>query len=858
MQRTDELNIGDYNNDGFLDVFNGISLYKNNGDFTFDYAQTDFPEMEGQIVLGDFDSDNDLDVYMQGINNDFGYIAVYDNQISTGPQNITFENLNATLQQYLATFSWEVKNNPKVCTYNVRIGVTPGGEEIVPSGNTDNNIRMEAKMGNAQTANIFHLDLTNLLQHLPSNKLYWSVQPIYHDYSAGSWAPEQELPVNAVADFFAPSVCALDTTPFLDLSFGSQFEKWIWDFGDGTIDTISSAENGNTTHVYQKGGLYDVTLTVLFGAISNSISKTLAVLYTPDASFTVDSICEGDVAMFTDLSNTDSILSFDYYWDFGDESSSTIPGNTSHAYTITDTATLTIYTDKGCFDIDTQIVLVTNQPIPVIIPEIPGLTQYCNGDTVKLVDENADEDFTYQWYISNIKLVDDTSSNLRLAVEDGTYAFRVEVTNPIGNCTVSDEEIVTVDPTPAKPNITAYPNDSVCENSSMYISTGSVGDITYNWLSNGQSVSNNDTLINPPTGYYSLEIENAVGCTPPLSDSVYVLRMPVPEEVNWDVIGSTEFCEGDSLVLSVPDNPDLNFEWYINGLFNNSDTLHAYSVKDSGIVELFTSNTFGCSILNSSISTKVFESPPKPVIDLISSSETICPGDLVTMQVEFPSDQYEYVWKKNGIEINIFEYELSSYLNEGAYTIKCSQGNCSSESDAITVNYQTALAKPELYVFGPNVWFFACSNDSILGSYRWKRDGTVVESSEEHMYFAVDKMGSYSVEINDGQSECWISSDTITIPTDDYIGKEFQPQNKSAIYPNPASESINVDLSGEYTGEILITIFDNQGIIHKQLSIYKDIQEFNYVLNISELSKGSYTVQIRMNGVVETFEIIKI
>ncbi len=698
MQRTENLNIGDYNNDGYLDILNGINLYKNNGDLNFTFIQTEFANISGQAVWGDLDSDNDLDVYIQGTDKKgLGYKAIYDNQISQNKESVNFTNLNAGLQQHMATFSWEVEDNHSYSTYNVRVGVTPGGEELVRSGNNKNNIRMVPSMGNAQTAKLFKLDLTNLLEHLPSNKLYWSVQPVYHNYTAGAWAPEQELPINAVADFYAPTVCALDTTQFKDLSFGSQFDKWIWDFGDGTKDTITSAVNGNTSHVFSKGGNYNVTLTVFFGAVSNSITKTINILYTPDASFKIDTICEGDMALFTDLSNTDSIISPEYIWDFGDGSVSVTPGNISHAYTKPDTAYLYIVTENECYDVDSQTVVVTAQPSPIIVLEVSGQTKYCEGDTIKLMDENSDPEFNYQWYVSGLKLFGETDTSIRRVQEHGSYTFKVDVTNPSGKCTVSDEETIEVYPMPEKPNI------------------------------------------------------------------------------------------------------------YLK-----------------------------------------------------SSSDIICPNETVSLAVEYPSDKYEYTWLKNGMEINLEGFEISAALNEGDYSIRCSKENCSIQSAPITINYKTSLVKPDLYVFGPNVWYFACSNDSAQGGYRWQLNGSIVEESDDHMYFAINRIGSYHVEINDGQNNCWVSSDTINIPSDDYIGKEYQPLTKSAAYPNPVTESFTIDLSDDYLGDVSIRIIDSQGIIQKEIFLVKDRKDFSHIINISNLSKGAYTIQVHINNAIKTLELIKI
>ena len=65
-----------------------------------------------------------------------------------------------------------------------------------------------------------------------------------------------------------------------------------WDFGDGSF-MEGQVPIPLTEHIYERGGDYDVSLTVFnsFSGCENLISKKVNVLRPPATSFTYDTIC---------------------------------------------------------------------------------------------------------------------------------------------------------------------------------------------------------------------------------------------------------------------------------------------------------------------------------------------------------------------------------------------------------------------------------------------------------------------------------------------------------------------------------------------------------------------------------------
>lgn len=113
-------------------------------------------------------------------------------------------------------------------------------------------------------------------------------------------------------------------------------EKYVWDFGDGTAQTVSSPI---TTHIYSEEGGFQVKLYVVSnqGPASLWETKEISVWNAPDpiASFSVSNTVVGKETAF-DASLSRGIVwpITSYEWDFGDGSLKTTADKTvTHTYT---------------------------------------------------------------------------------------------------------------------------------------------------------------------------------------------------------------------------------------------------------------------------------------------------------------------------------------------------------------------------------------------------------------------------------------------------------------------------------------------------------------------------------------------
>jgi len=214
---------GDFNGDGVPDVYmSGFSLggkdlsqiWTNRGDGTFRL----FNELQPGLIAGsaaaaDYDEDGRLDVLVDGTPASLqAFTDIY--RKLTGPTNTPPSppsRLNVT-QPYPGklVLSWDAGVDLETATdglsYNVRIGTTPGGEDILsPLSNPLTGLRRVAQIGNAQKR------LFTVMNLPPGTVCYWSVQSVDASYAGSTFAPEQRFIVGGVS--VATTGSASELTP---------------------------------------------------------------------------------------------------------------------------------------------------------------------------------------------------------------------------------------------------------------------------------------------------------------------------------------------------------------------------------------------------------------------------------------------------------------------------------------------------------------------------------------------------------------------------------------------------------------------------------------------------------------------
>jgi hypothetical protein len=188
---------GDYDNDGDLDIlltgwtgFERVArVYRNDGGGVFVLGDDLGKGIRGPAAWADFDDDGDLDLALVGETATGNVASLYRN--AGAPANLPPSPPTALTAQVAgdqATFSWEAATDDhtpaSALTYNLRIGTTPGGNELLSGmANPADGYRWVAQMGNVQQG-------TSWTGKLPPGPYYWSVQAVDGAYLGSAYATE--------------------------------------------------------------------------------------------------------------------------------------------------------------------------------------------------------------------------------------------------------------------------------------------------------------------------------------------------------------------------------------------------------------------------------------------------------------------------------------------------------------------------------------------------------------------------------------------------------------------------------------------------------------------------------------------
>ncbi|MFY9309471.1 MAG: T9SS type A sorting domain-containing protein [Bacteroidia bacterium] len=240
-------------------------------------------------------------------------------------------------------------------------------------------------------------------------------------YGRGLWESDIYNPTSNLpfASFAADSLsgCPGLTVHFSDSTLNNP-TSWQWTFPGGTPATSTQQ---NPTVVYNTPGTFhDVKLVVTNINGVDSVSKYSYIAISQGAVPTItlnnnDSLCQGqNVALTASTGNT-------YKWYPTNQASQTINSSVTNTYSVTVTDAL------GC--------AVTSQPVNIFVfpnPAVPTVT--INGDT--LVSSSVTGN---QWYLNGSPISGATGQTH--VMQGNIGAYKVEVTDSIGLCTASSQNI---------------------------------------------------------------------------------------------------------------------------------------------------------------------------------------------------------------------------------------------------------------------------------------------------------------------------------------------------------------------------------------------------------------------------------
>lgn len=422
-------------------------------------------------------------------------------------------------------------------------------------------------------------------------------------------------------------VCDNDSVRFINGSLLSAgIATYEWKFGDGSPSVFSRGAK----HLYDTFGVYTVTMIANSDqGCTDSVQQLVEVFATPIAQHAIASGCEKEFSSF--LNNTVLPTGFrvNYQWDFGDGFTSNLKSPKHQYSTIGNyVSELIAVTNDGCSDTSRQSHNIW--PVPEAEFKMFGSTatevsEVCLLETVNFAELST---------IATGKIIDwtwnfgDGSSKIGKTVQKddyllaGVYVVTLTVESDSG-CFSNTSQKIEILP---KPSVDFNFRDT-CEGGPVQFnntSTVDKGQLSFIWDFGDKSKS---TLRDPlhtyvEDGEYNIILYGVStdGCLDTAGPSKIAIHA-IPSVEIASNISRFQFCEGDSIVLSVPLDSTHTYAWtFRDTAITTIGDASELTVKRGGTFGIQVTSNKGCSDANTEVLT-MWERPTADAGDAATISK---------------------------------------------------------------------------------------------------------------------------------------------------------------------------------------------------------------------------------------------
>ena len=392
------------------------------------------------------------------------------------------------------------------------------------------------------------------------------------------------------------------------------------------------------------------------------------------------------------------------------------PGNT-YTYSTSTTVSTNANPSQGSYDFwagtnNLEVIVWLQNPVTKEVVQAayadevlpcagPVVSPVVTTDTSAFLSwEGLDSLFTIEYGVSGFTLGSgititstDTSETITNLSPNTTYDFYVK-----GAACSYPTYVTSTTLCGALPNSSfAISGDSVlCPNESTFLLAPFDSSYTYIWSLNGMVLTgqNSNSLQIQSSGFYSLDVVNSYGCVSSSSKTVSIGVHPLPSD-SLTIIGNTEFCDGDSLIISAA--PNLVYQWS-NGLSSQSIVIQTTS-SVTGVV----TNSMGCSVQLDTID--VIVNPSPQTSQILGDTTGIIPLTQYTYVVsQVPGNTYQWI-VTNGVLVSGQGTNVAvvmwSQNNTGMIQLIESNGLC---EDSVQLQIRTNIGLSELDVHSIDIY----------------------------------------------------------------------------------------------------------------------------------------------------------
>jgi hypothetical protein len=615
-------------------------------------------------------------------------------------------------------------------------------------------------------------------------------------------SPKPTTPTITPATFTPNVVCGTD---FKTLTATPGGTTYTWKRG-GVAVTGSTTNSLNVLGTDATVGgtyVYTVSLTNSVGCVSDDsptgVTLQLFPTIPPKPTITPNgavTFCEGGSVT---LNYTRGVSSDMKIWSRTTGADTTTTN--ADGITVRSTNTFTVKTKdaNGCFSLPSNSFLVTVNLLPAKPIIDKGIVvSICDLDSIILSSDNKGTG-NYLW--NNGK----TTQSI-LVKTAGNYSLTFTDAN-ICTSLPSLVTVLTVNPLPAKPTITALRSLEFCYRDFTTIKASSTtANTTFEWDNGAKTAQIDVALITQSTKTEfikrSAKSISDKGCkSKDPSDEITITVNPLPTIPTISSSGPLIFCPDSTVNLTSTDSPNGIYKWINakdNSEFSNKktvliDTTSKYFTTTSlGKIGKFYVRTISdknCVSDTSKNVTITVRDAPQPASILPSPiTATVCDGGKVTLKALFANGNVKtYSWRDEATQKEVSTEPEVSVITSGSFSVKVRDvfGCFAAYSKILKVTVNPLPTKPSISVIKSKIF---CDEDSTIvqsslpnttangnkNMYRWIVDGqTVLESFSRT--FSWKKASNISVAVTDSNGcKALATSDTI----------------RTMVNPLPASPSI--------------------------------------------------------------------
>jgi hypothetical protein len=390
------------------------------------------------------------------------------------------------------------------------------------------------------------------------------------------------------------------------------------------------------------------------------------------------------------------------------------------------------------------------------------------------------------------------------------------------------QQITVYSPTIATPTITVAGNTSLCQGSSVTLTSSPA--YAYSW-SNGSTASS-ITVSPSATTTYSLTASNPPSCSSNATTTKTINIISTPT-ASISPNSNQIMCQGSTISLTA--SGGTSYSW------NNGTSAASIVVSPTALTSYYATVSNGCPSQNVSTQTVQVTVNPTPTVS-ISGTNTICNGQNTTLSA---SGGTTYSWSPGGATTSSI---LVSPTTGTIYSVTGTNANsCTNTSTSAVVVNPLAVANA-----GTDVTIMIGNNTTLNGSgngtYNWNPATGLSCTTCANPTANPTTTITYTLSTT---NSCGTAIDSVAVTVVPNTTGIFEHKQASEIllYPNPNNGNFTITTK-EIAYELIITNILGEKILSQK------IQSEKSEIDLSSQPQGIYFLQLNNNEISKSEKII--